>query len=146
MAATMIEPLRVAFEPFIDGATREFIINSLDSYSFAATGRTDYLPINYVLRGERGDVLGGLLGQVWASWRLVTHLWVADAARGLGNGTRLLLEAEAYARARGAISATLETHSFQARPFYEKLGYELYGTLDGYPPDHAKYFLRKALG
>ena len=53
--------------------------------------------------------------------------------------------AEAYARSRGAVGATVETHSFQARPFYERLGYEVFGTLDGYAPGHIKFFLRKAL-
>jgi GNAT superfamily N-acetyltransferase len=39
-------------------------------------------------------------------------------------------DAEAYARSRGAVGATVETHSFQARPFYERLGYQVFGTLD----------------
>src|SRR5215831_15581057 len=45
---------------------------------------------------------------------------------------------------RGAVGATVETYSFQARPFCERLGYEVFGTLDGYPPGHIKFFLRKA--
>ncbi|MGE5138902.1 MAG: GNAT family N-acetyltransferase [Rudaea sp.] len=56
-----------------------------------------------------------------------------------------MTEAEAYARSRGAVGATLETFSFQARPFYESLGYEVFGSLDGFPPGHVKFFLRKAL-
>lgn len=75
----------------------------------------------------------------------MAYLWVAQAARGAGHGTRLVRDAEAYARARGAVGATLETHSFQARPFYERLGYEVFATLDGYPRGHAKFFLRKDL-
>jgi hypothetical protein len=51
--------------------------------------------------------------------------------------------AEAYARSRGAGGATVETYSFQARPFYERLGYEVFSKLDEYPPGHAKFFLRK---
>ena len=35
---------------------------------------------------------------------------------------------------------------YQARPFYEKLGYELFGTLDGYPPGYRQFYLRKSLG
>jgi GNAT superfamily N-acetyltransferase len=58
------------------------------------------------------------------------HLWVAEAARGAGHGRRLMEDAEAYARSRGAVGATVETHSFQARPFYERLGYQVFGTLD----------------
>ena len=53
--------------------------------------------------------------------------------------------AEAYAQSRGAVGVTLETHSFQARPFYERLGYQVFSTLDGYPSGHSKFFLKKVL-
>ena len=136
---------RIEFEPFVDESVRQFIVNGVDHHYIAATGLSDYFPVNFVLRGERGDVLGGLLGQVWGSWLQVAYLWVADAARGAGHGTRLLQAAEAYARSRGAVTATLETHSFQARPFYERHGYEVFAALDGYPPGHIKFFLKKDL-
>jgi ribosomal protein S18 acetylase RimI-like enzyme len=129
----------------IDDETRQFIVDGLDLYSAAATGFDDWFPVNFVLRGARGDVLGGLLGQVWGGWLHVTYLWVAKAARRQGHGTQLLLDAEAYASTRGAVGVTLETYSFHARPFYERLGYQVFGTIDGYPPGRAKFFLRKKL-
>jgi GNAT superfamily N-acetyltransferase len=82
---------------------------------------TDF-PVNFTLRGERGDVLGGVLGRLWGGWLQVTRLWVAAAVRGVGHGTRLIEAAEAYARARGAVGTALETYSFQARSFYERRG------------------------
>ena len=140
-----MEPVRIEFEPFIDEESRQFIVNGVDYYNIAATSLPEYFPINFVLRGERGDVLGGMLGQLWGGWLQVTYLWVAKTVRGAGHGTRLMANAEAYARARGAVGATVETHSFQAKPFYERLAYQVFGTLNGYPPGHAKFFLRKAL-
>src|SRR5262245_53997994 len=136
---------RIEFEPFIGEGARQFIVNGVDYYNIAATGLPGYFPVNFVLRGERGDVLGGVLCQLWGGWLQVTYLWVAEAARGAGYGTRLMEEAEAYARTRGAVGATVETYSFQARPFYERVGYEVCGSLDGYPPGHVKFFLRKHL-
>jgi ribosomal protein S18 acetylase RimI-like enzyme len=136
---------RIEFEPFMDEAVRLFIVSGLDYSNIAATGLPGYFPVNFVLRGEPGDVLGGLLGQLWGGWLQVTYLWIAEAARGVGHGTRLMERAEAYARSRGAVGATLETYSFQARSFYERLGYEVFGALEGYPPGHVKYLLRKAL-
>ena len=85
------------------------------------------------------------MGHLWGSWLYVRDLWVAAPARGCGNGTRLLLAAEEYAIERGCFAATLETASFQARPFYEKCGYQVFATLEDWPPGHAKFFLRKQL-
>jgi len=140
-----MDTARIEFEPFIDEGTRQFIVNGIDNHNIAATGLLDYVPVNFVLRDERGDVLGGLLGHLWGGWLQVTHLWVVETARSVGHGTLLLQNAEAYARSRGAVGATLETHNFQARPFYERLGYEVFSTLEGCPRGHAKFFLRKAL-
>ena len=140
-----MQTVRIEFEPFLNEAARQFIVNGVDGYNIVTTSLPYYFPVNFVLRGERGDALGGVLGQLWGGWLQVSHLWVAEAARGVGHGTRLLENAEAYARSRSAVGATLETFSFQARPFYERLGYQVFGTLDGYPPGHIKFFLRKAL-
>jgi GNAT superfamily N-acetyltransferase len=141
-----METARIEFEPFINEGARQFIVNGVDHYNIAATSLPDFFPVNFVLRGEHGDLLGGVLGQLWGGWLQVTYLWVAESARDVGHGTRLMADAESYARARGAVGVTLETHSFQARPFYERLGYEVFAKLDGYPLGHVKFFLRKALG
>jgi len=136
---------RIAFEPFIDEGIRRLIVDGVDMHNIFVTAMPEYTSVNFVLRGERGDVLGGVLGLLWGRWLQITHVWVSAVARGKGYGKRLLLDAEDYARARDAVGATLETYSFQARPFYERLGYELCGTIEGYPPGYAKFFLRKSL-
>ncbi len=140
-----METVQIAFEPFIDEQTRRFIVDGVDFHNVATTRLPDWFPVNFVLRGAHGEVLGGVLGQLWGGWLQVTYLWVAPAARGAGHGRQLIAAAETHARSRGAVGATLETYSFQAPAFYERLGYEVVGRLDGYPPGHAKLFLRKAL-
>jgi hypothetical protein len=39
----------------------------------------------------------------------------------------------------------LSTFSFQARPFYERFGYEVFGELPDYPEGHSLYFMKKML-
>jgi hypothetical protein len=104
----VLEAVRVEFEPFIDERVRQFIINGIDYYSVSATSLPDYLPINFSFCApSAATYLAGCSG-----WLQVSHLWVTEAAR----GARLTMDAESYARSRGAIGATVETHSFQARP------------------------------
>src|SRR5262249_58450835 len=89
----LMETVRIEFEPFINEGTRLFIVNGVDNYNIAVTSLSDYVPVNFVLRGERGDVLGGVLGQLWGGWLQVTYLWVAEAARGTGHRTRKAADA-----------------------------------------------------
>lgn len=35
--------------------------------------------------------------------------------------------------------------SFQAPDFYQKLGYRIFGQLDGVPAEHTRYYLTKKL-
>ena len=65
--------------------------------------------------------------------------------RGAGLGRQLLQRAEAIARERGCHGLWLDTFSFQARGFYEKLGFSLFGEIEDYPPGHSRFFLRKRL-
>jgi ribosomal protein S18 acetylase RimI-like enzyme len=136
--------LRIVFEQS-PGANAQFVRDHLDFYNVGVTGVSAYYSVNLFVKNERGEVMGGLLGSVWGGWLHITYLWVDDAVRGQRWGSKLMDQAEDYARERGCHSATLDTHSFQARPFYEKRGYEVFGTLDDYPKGHTKFFLKKKL-
>ena len=100
---------------------------------------------SFFLKDENGEVLGGLLGDIWAAWLHVRTLAVAGPGRGHGFGKELMTRAELYAVERGCTDAFLDTFSFQARPFYEKLGYRVFGTLENHPARHQHYFMTKQL-
>jgi GNAT superfamily N-acetyltransferase len=134
---------KIVFEPHAEERQRQLIVDNLDAFNIAATGLAAYYPVNLFLKTGNGEVLGGLLGLIWGGWLHVRTLWVAEALRGGGHGKELLRAAESFARERGCVGCHLNTHSFQARPFYEKLGYRLVGTMEDVPVGHAKYFLMK---
>jgi ribosomal protein S18 acetylase RimI-like enzyme len=70
---------------------------------------------------------------------------VPEAQRGAGIGRELMRRAEAEAVERGCLGAWLDTFSFQAPGFYERLGYSIFGRIDDYPPGHSRFFMRKSL-
>ncbi len=140
----MAEKVELVFDPHSPAADA-YVRNRLSMFNASATGRSDFYPVNIFLKGEKDEILGGLLGYLWSDWLYVAILWVDDALRGQGHAIHLMDAAEDYARQRGCHSASLDTHSFQARPFYEKRGYEVFGVLDDYPKGHKKFFLKKKL-
>ncbi len=102
-------------------------------------------PVTLFLRDSAGQVVGGLIGGWRWRWLYVDKLWVHERHRGSGAGSRLLQAAEAEALAAGCTDAVLDTFSFQAQPFYERNGYTVYATLEGFPPGHRQFFLHKRL-
>ncbi|HET9637283.1 MAG TPA: GNAT family N-acetyltransferase [Gemmatimonadaceae bacterium] len=120
------------------------VVRGLLAFNENWIGPSNEKPVKLVARDSEG-IVGGLIGHTRWSWLYVAKLWVHERARGRGVGTRLLTAAEDIARSRGCEGASLDTFEYQARPFYEKLGYELFGTLDGYPPGYRQFYLRKSL-
>ncbi len=137
---------KIVMDPFASQATKDFIQNGVDNYNIAVTGHAPYYPIGFYAIDSDNSVLGGLMGQIWAHWLHVGTLWVDERVRRRGLATSLMAAAERYAIAKGCTNAFLETFSFQARPFYEKLGYKVFGTLEGYPEGHRQFYMSKRLG
>jgi GNAT superfamily N-acetyltransferase len=90
-------------------------------------------------------LIAGAWAEIYFGWLFISHLFVDEAFRGNGLGSRLLEQTEDYARSQGCKSVWLETFSFQAKPFYEKHGYKQFGEQDDYPPGYKHHFLNKSL-
>ena len=96
-------------------------------------------------RNDDGDVVGGIRAVAFWNYCIIELLWLAPDARGGGTGTRLMEAAEDHARSLGFEYVRTETLSFQARGFYERLGYRVFGELDDHPTGHTTYCLVKRL-
>ena len=95
--------------------------------------------------GPDSPVIGGLVGATNWTWLHIRILAVPAERRGLGIGRKLMDRAEDIARLRGCRAAWVDTYSFQAPGFYERLGYRQFGTLPDYPPGHQRLFYCKPL-
>ncbi|KTF69806.1 GNAT family N-acetyltransferase [Sphingomonas sp. HT-1] len=124
---------------------RMAVLDPLRSYNIAKAGEPRSAPVAVLLTDEAGNHVGGLWGKCAYDWMFVEYLAVPEAHRGSDYGTALMQRAEAIAREHGCVGIWLDTFSFQARGFYEKLGFELFGTLDAFPPGHQRFFLQKRL-
>ncbi len=105
----------------------------------------DTKPVAVLLNNDEGRTIGGLWGQTSLRWLYVEFLIVPESLRAHDYGSALMDEAERIARERGCANSWLTTFTFQARSFYEKRGYELFGELDHSPGENVRFFLRKPL-
>jgi ribosomal protein S18 acetylase RimI-like enzyme len=135
--------LRIERAP--DGVDVQTLRERIYEYNVASTGGLEGEELAIFVRGDDGEIRGGLYGWTWGGYLEVNQLWVHEQERGRGLGSRLLAAAEAEGRARGAHTAILDTHSFQAPDFYRRHGYEVYATVEGYPTGHRKLYLRKRI-
>jgi GNAT superfamily N-acetyltransferase len=98
-----------------------------------------------LIRNEAGEVTGGLTARYGYQWMGIELLFVPEAERGKRLGTKLMQQAEAVARDNKLTGIWLDTFAFQARGFYEKLGFSVFGTINDYPTIHSRYFMQKRL-
>ena len=76
----------------------------------------------------------------------VDVLFVDEEYRGQDLGSELLNKVENEAKAIDATLAHLDTFDFQAKDFYIKHGYEVFGILEDSPKKgHKRYYLKKEL-
>jgi GNAT superfamily N-acetyltransferase len=135
----------ISLEPEPAEAVRTAVLAGLVAYNRAHAEAPDFKPLVLTARAADGTLLGGLVGDTGWRWLHVELLWVADSHRGRGLGRRLLRAAEGEAARRGAIHAYLDTFDFQARPFYEREGYQVFGVQEDFPPGHRRFFMQKTL-
>lgn len=121
------------------------VVQGLRAFNDGYIGRPDLQPVHIFLRDANDAVVGGVLGHTLFRWMYIAKLWVHETHRGDGAGRALMEAAESLARERRCIGMHLDTFEYQARPFYERLGFELFGTLEGYPPGYRQHFLAKRL-
>ncbi|MBN8920156.1 MAG: GNAT family N-acetyltransferase, partial [Rhizobiales bacterium] len=101
---------------------RETIVATLSAANPAEFARTEFKPFALLLRdAESGRTVGGLWGRTAFDWLAIELLVVPEPLRGQDIGTALMQRAEAAARERGCVGVRLDTYSFQAPGFYEKL-------------------------
>jgi GNAT superfamily N-acetyltransferase len=132
--------LQPVLEDEPDPADVRLVREGLGEYNRQYAPDDNHGPLTVFLR----DADHAVVGTYWG-WLHVDILWLREDMRYAGYGRAMLQMAEQEAVRRGCRHAHLETHSFQALPFYAKQGYTVFAQLSDLPEGHIKYFLRKEL-
>ena len=137
--------MQFALSDSAEPGTFEAIFHALDAASRDRIGPAKPRLLVIPIRDDAGVAIGGLWGVTLFRWLHVEMLLVPEPMRGQGVGTALMELAETEARSRGCLGMHVDTFSFQAAPFYEKMGFSQFGVLDDCPPGHARLFFQKRL-
>jgi GNAT superfamily N-acetyltransferase len=125
--------------------TAKAIRDGLTAFNRKAVNFPEPTPVNVAVHDENGRLCGGVVGRVSHDTLYSDIVWLDDSLRGGGHGRAMMEKVENKARALGARIAWLYTLSWQARPFYEKLGYRVFGEMEFDDGTHRRYFMRKDL-
>lgn len=124
------------------------IDNKIDQFNAAQlsfTGLTQFYK-NYVIQDEEDNIIAGVNGCFYLRECLyISILFVNEDKRGQGLGSFLLKFIEQEAKAMNIRLIHLDTFDFQAKDFYLKYGYEIFGVLDDCPQGHKRYYMKKKL-
>ncbi|WP_430412644.1 GNAT family N-acetyltransferase [Kordia sp.] len=96
-------------------------------------------------KNEQQQVVGGVRATCFWNTLHVELLWLSEKCRGEGIGKALIIAAENFAKENNCEKVFVETTSWQAKPFYEKVGYTHIATLNDRPKGHASHYLTKDL-
>lgn len=127
---------------------REYIDKKIDAYNGAQVPFTQdqlSIPIDYIIK-ENNQIIGGISAFLYG-WKIlyINILWVDEKFRKKGLGWLLLKKVEEKAISSGCTLIHLDTFDFQAKDFYLKYGYTVFGVLDNCPPGHQRFYLKKGL-
>ena len=126
----------------------EFIDDSLVEFNLSKVPPTqeDFISFNTKVTDDDGNVIAGCLAGMYF-WNVVyiDILWVDERYRKKGLGSALLKEVERKAKEEGGYIVHLDTFDWQAKEFYEKNGYTVFGTLENCPKDHNRYYMTKTI-
>lgn len=129
----------------VDPAEKRAVIDALVAYNDSRAPKEEYKEIERYIKNDDEKVVGGVIGYTHWGWLFIKQLWVDESIRGKGAGAMLMGSIESAAAERGCEWVWLDTFDFQALPFYQKLGFEVFSTLDDFPKGHRRIFLKKEI-
>ena len=137
--------ITITLEDDPTGKTHRGLIEGIKTHTSEILPDMNQQTVTVTIRDAAGTLLGGVVGRIAEDSMYVDVVWNDDTVRGKGMGRQMMVMLEDEARKRGASEIWLYTMSFQAKPFYEKLGYTQFAELPWRGGTMKRHFMRKDL-
>jgi ribosomal protein S18 acetylase RimI-like enzyme len=118
--------------------------NGLHDFNISKSN-ADWEEIVVTARDSEDGLHGGVIAQIYGDTCYIDTVWLDEESRGARHGTTMLQTIEDEVRQRPVKGIWLYTASFQAKPFYEKLGYTQFAELKWPGSDIIRHFMKKEL-
>lgn len=138
-------PYQTYLEEQFNPKVNEAIVGGLQNYNHPFFKQADLKFFVIYLKNTKGEIVGGLTGDILGTCACVDYMWVEEKIRGQGLGSHLLTTLENYAKKQKCTAIQLYTYDFQAEHFYEKLGFDCIGRIPKWIENHDTVFFRKTL-
>lgn len=97
------------------------------------------------IENETQEIVAGITGFIKCHYAIVDSVWTHESYRKQGLGRQLFERLESYAIDHKVSQIFVDTFGPLAKPFYEKLGFQLIGTVEKWLNGYDLYFFRKDL-
>lgn len=126
---------------------KNHIYKALGNHSIRCTGINGLAeePIAFEIR-DGDKLIGCVVVQLFWGQLHIKYLLVEEPFRSQGIGRCLMEHAFEFGKKQGCHFAFVETLSFQAPEFYQKLGFKMDFVRHGYDKEASFYYLRKDFG
>ncbi len=139
------EPYRLEHYDTIPKEYEEILYREISDNAFQEKGLPPICSFSIFIKDQKENIIGGICGTLFYGSLYIDSLWVDITLRHQGWGTKLMHAAEKIGKERGSSFIALNTMDWEALPFYQKLGYSIEFTREGYEKNSKMFMLRKNL-
>ena len=120
-------------------------LHKFNKHCVPPTQEPDVINKHFLIK-DGNKFIAGICAEIYA-WKIlyISVFFIEAGYRHQGLGTFLLHKIEEEAKAFGVTLIHLDTFDFQAKDFYLKHGYEIFGILEDCPHGHKRYYMKKVL-
>lgn len=140
-----ITAVEIKLQPLSNDFKRQ-IYDGFSRHAIAQIGYDEkFDSVAFIASNEKSSFIGAVVVELFWGALHIKYVYVEDEYRGYGIATKLMKHALSYGRNNQCPFAFVETMSFQALSFYQKMGFELEFTRSGFKHNTSFHYLRKNL-
>lgn len=124
----------------VDKPVYNFVINGLKGYNDKFSIRNQ---LDFSIVAECDNItIAAVIGESKYDWLIIQYIFVNEIFRNNGIGSKLINAAIDLAKMRKCKGIHLDTFEFQARDFYIKQGFHVFGEIEDHPSGYKRFFLK----